>query len=124
MNARAILCPHQPPTGGDNTVSVAQSGTATPGATKQLLPLGRVLRELYIYICQINKEQRLHRTLIFILSFSLSLSLYIYIYRHIHLSMSIFLSFRSLSLSARSLFHSLYIYIYIINLNRESKIFY
>ena len=38
VKARAILCPHQPPTRGDNTVSVAQSGTATPGATKQLLP--------------------------------------------------------------------------------------
>ena len=28
---------YQPPTRGDNTVSVAQRGTATPGATKQLL---------------------------------------------------------------------------------------
>ena len=46
------------PTRDDNTVSVAQGGTATPGATIQLLPPDRVLRELYIYIyiyiCQIN----------------------------------------------------------------------
>ena len=39
MKARAILCPHQPPIRGDNTVSLAQGGTVTPGATKQLLPL-------------------------------------------------------------------------------------
>ena len=50
VKAGAIPCPHQPPTRGDNTVSVAQGGTATPGATKQLLPPDRVLRELYIYI--------------------------------------------------------------------------
>ena len=56
MKARAIPCPHQPPTRGDNTVSVAQGDTATPGANKQLLPPDRVLREFYIYvcICQIN----------------------------------------------------------------------
>ena len=48
VKARAIPCPHQPPTRGDNTGSVAQGSTATPGATKQLLD--RVLRELYIYI--------------------------------------------------------------------------
>ena len=50
VKARAIPCPHQPPSRGDNIVSVAQGGTATPGATKQLLPPGRVLRESYIYI--------------------------------------------------------------------------
>ena len=50
VKARAIPCPHQPPTRGDNTVSVAQGGTANPGATKQLLPL----EENYIYIRQIN----------------------------------------------------------------------
>ena len=54
VRARAILCLHQPPTRGDNTVSVAQGGTATPGATKQLLPPDRVLRESYICIRQIN----------------------------------------------------------------------
>ena len=45
VKARAIPCPHQPPTRGDNTVSVAQGSTTTPGATKQLLPPDRVLRE-------------------------------------------------------------------------------
>ena len=40
---------------GDNIVSVAQRGTATPGATKQLSPLDRVFkRNIYLYICQIN----------------------------------------------------------------------
>ena len=34
---------------GDNTVSVAQGGTATPGATKPLLPPDRVLKN-YIYV--------------------------------------------------------------------------
>ena len=49
--ARSIPSPYQLPTRGDNTVSVAQGGTATPGATKQLLPLDRVfIIELYIYI--------------------------------------------------------------------------
>ena len=43
MKARAIRCTHLPPTRGDYTVSVAQGGTATPGATKQLLPPDRVL---------------------------------------------------------------------------------
>ena len=52
-----IPCPHQPPTRGDNTVSVAQGGTATPGATKQLLPPDRVLRELYIYIYIYTPDQ-------------------------------------------------------------------
>ena len=33
----------------DNTVLVAQGGTATPGATKQLLPPDRVFN-IYIYI--------------------------------------------------------------------------
>ena len=50
VKARAIPCPHQPPIRGDNTVLVAQGVTATPGATKQLLPLDKVLRESYIYI--------------------------------------------------------------------------
>ena len=49
VKARAIPCPHQPLTRGDNTVSVAQGGIGIPGATKQLLPPDRVLRELYIY---------------------------------------------------------------------------
>ena len=50
VKARAIPCPHHPPTRGDNTVSEAQGGTATPGATNQLLLPDRVLRELYVYI--------------------------------------------------------------------------
>ena len=50
VKAHAIPCPHQPPSKGDYTVLVAQGGTATPGATKQLLPPDRVLRESYIYI--------------------------------------------------------------------------
>ena len=57
MKVPAIPCPHQPPTRGDNTVSVAQGGTATPGSTKQLLPQDRVLRELYIYICIYTPNQ-------------------------------------------------------------------
>ena len=44
---------------GDNTVSVAQGGTATPGATEQLLPPDRVferntclcIHKILIYIC-------------------------------------------------------------------------
>ena len=51
MKARAIPYHHQPPTRGDNTVSVAQGSTATPGATNQLLPSDRVLKELYICVC-------------------------------------------------------------------------
>ena len=31
---------------GDNTVSVAQGGTATPGATEQLLPPDRVFKKI------------------------------------------------------------------------------
>ena len=50
VKARAIPCLHQPPTRGDNTVSVAQGSTATPGATKQYLPPDRDWKELYIYI--------------------------------------------------------------------------
>ena len=56
---------------GDNTVSVAQDGTATPGATKQLLPPDRVLRESYIYIYiympdQLNAETTLDVNLHFL----------------------------------------------------------
>ena len=35
---------------GNNTVSVAQGGTATPGATNQLLPLEHTHVHIYIYI--------------------------------------------------------------------------
>ena len=34
------------PTRSDNTVSVAQGGTATPSATKQLLPPNRVFKRI------------------------------------------------------------------------------
>ena len=57
VKACAIPCPHQPPSRGDNTVSVAQDGTATPGATKQLLPPDRVLRESYIYLYIYTPDQ-------------------------------------------------------------------
>ena len=50
VKARALLCPHQPPTRSNNTISVARGGTAPPGATKQHLPPDMVLKELYIYI--------------------------------------------------------------------------
>ena len=50
VKARMIPCLHQPPTRSDKTVLVAQGGTATPGATKQLLPPDRLLRDLYIYV--------------------------------------------------------------------------
>ena len=46
----------------DNTVSVAQGSTATPGATKQLLPPDRVLKELYIYIYIYTPDQSLAET--------------------------------------------------------------
>ena len=34
----------------DNIILVIQGGTATPGATKQLLPPDRVFKYIYIYI--------------------------------------------------------------------------
>ena len=57
MKACAIPCPHQLPTWDVNTVSVAQGGTAIPGATKQLLPPDWVLKELYIYIYIYTPDQ-------------------------------------------------------------------
>ena len=41
MKARAIPSPNQPPTRSNNTVSVVQGGTATPGTTKQLFATGQ-----------------------------------------------------------------------------------
>ena len=49
VKARALQCPHQPPTRGDNTVLVAQGGTGTPGATKQLWPPDHIYIYIYIY---------------------------------------------------------------------------
>ena len=69
VKARAIACPHQPPSRCDNTVSVAQGGTDTPGATKQLLPPDRVLGESYIYRYtpdQLNAETTLDVNLHFL----------------------------------------------------------
>ena len=60
VKARAIPCPHRLPTRGDNSVSVAESGTATPGATKQFLAPDRVLRELYIYIYARSIKSRVY----------------------------------------------------------------
>ena len=70
VKASVIPCPHQPPTKGDNTVSVAQGGTATPVATKRLLPPDRVWRELYIYI---PDHFRQHWTLISVFSVQLAI---------------------------------------------------
>ena len=60
MKARAIPCPHQPPSRGDNTALVAQGGTATLGATKQLLPPDNIYIYIYIYTPgQLNAETTL-----------------------------------------------------------------
>ena len=50
VKAHAIPCPPQPPTNGDNTISVGEGGIATPGATKQLFHRTGYLKVLYIYI--------------------------------------------------------------------------
>ena len=60
VESLAIPYPHQPPTMVDNTISVAQGGTATPGATKQFLLPDRVtLRQQKLlgnYVFSRNKE--------------------------------------------------------------------
>ena len=64
--------PHQPPTASDNTVSVAQSGTATPGATKQLLPQDRVFKRIiyiYIYIYIYMPDQLKAKITLYVLHF-------------------------------------------------------
>ena len=43
---------------GDKTVLVAQGSTATPGATKQLLPPDRVFKEIYIYMYARSTKSR------------------------------------------------------------------
>ena len=48
---------HHPPTRGDNTVSVAQGGTATPDATKQLLPPDRVFKRIIYIIIIMSRYQ-------------------------------------------------------------------
>ena len=53
---------------GYNTVSVAQGGAATPGATKQLLPLDRIFkRNIYIYTRSTKSRDYIGRSFIFIL---------------------------------------------------------
>ena len=49
VKARAIPCPHQPPSRGDDTVSVAQGGTATPYQAAFATGQG-IKRIIYIYI--------------------------------------------------------------------------
>ena len=71
VKARAIPCPHQPPTRGDNIVLVAQGITATPGTTKQLLPPDRVFKRI-IYI---NTHTHTHT----------HTHTYIYVYIHIYI---------------------------------------
>ena len=63
VKAHVIPCSHQPPTRGENTLSVAQGCTATPGATKLLLSLYRVFKRIiytyiYIYICTRSTNSR------------------------------------------------------------------
>ena len=58
MKPCAIPCPQQLPTRSDNTVSVAQGATATPGATKQLLSPERVYIYIYIYISSSSSSCR------------------------------------------------------------------
>ena len=74
MKAYAIPCPHQPPTRGDNTVSVAQDGTATPGATKQFLPPDRIFKRIiyiyiYIYARSIKSKDYIVRSSSFLVQF-------------------------------------------------------
>ena len=53
---------------GDNTVSVAQGGTATPGATEQLLPPDRVFKKkIYVYTRSTKSAHYIRRSFIFIL---------------------------------------------------------
>ena len=100
VKALAIPCPHQPPTRGDNTVSAAQGGAAIPGATTQILPPDRVLRELYIYIyiyarsikiwyIYIEREREVN-IYIYIYIYIYIISKYILVYSHIFNSMNAF----------------------------------
>ena len=80
VKASVTPCLYQPLTRGDNTVSVAQSGTATPGATKQFLPPDRVFKRIththththtYIYILdQLKAEITLYVHLHFVILLS------------------------------------------------------
>ena len=69
VKARAILCPHQPPSRGDNTVSVAQGGTGTPGSTaSRFYHRTGYSKEIYIYIYTRSTKSRhyIGRSFIFI----------------------------------------------------------
>ena len=58
VKEHTIPCPQQQPTRGDNTVSVAQGGTATAVATKHLLPPHRVFKRIiYIYAQHIRSTK-------------------------------------------------------------------
>ena len=90
VKARAIPCPHQQLTKGNYTVSVAEGGTATPDATKQLLPPDRVKRELYIYIYIYIYSSHTHQTQIYIHiytshTYTQHACIYIYIYIYLNL---------------------------------------
>ena len=61
VKAHMIPCPHQLPARGDNTVSVAQGGTATPGTTKQLLPPDKVFKRI-IYARSIKSRDYIGRS--------------------------------------------------------------
>ena len=70
VKARAIPCLHHQPTRDDNTVSVAQGGTATPGATKQLLVPDRAFKRIiYIYICTPDQLTAVVRSSSFLVQF-------------------------------------------------------
>ena len=67
VKARVIPWRHQPPTRSDNTVSVPQGGTASPGTTLQLLPSGRVFKRIiciciYIYARSIKGSDYIGRS--------------------------------------------------------------
>ena len=64
----AIFYPHQLETRGENTVSVAQGATATPGATKQLLSPDRVFKRIIYVFGRSTKSRNIY--------------IYIYIYCH------------------------------------------
>ena len=67
-----IPCLYQPPNRGDNTVLEAQGGTATPGATKQLLQgIKRIIYintyiYMYIYDRSIKNRDYIERSYSFL----------------------------------------------------------
>ena len=63
VKVRAIPYPHQLPT-RVITVSVAQGGAATPGATKQLLPPDRIFKKYISIYTPDQLKQTLHWTFV------------------------------------------------------------